>query len=117
MPPAAKKATTPRKRGPVAPPPAPVVFQEEAPVTEVENTEETPKAKRGRKPNPVAHAHSRFEKAKVRHGKALAKAAKVQSVQDELTAAAEELDAARAEYRAVVEATFDVEETDVEDSE
>lgn len=104
----AKKTTTPRKRGPVAPPKPPVLDREQevtpegpAPVSDdnatPENAEDKPK--RGRKPNVVGQANARFQKARTRLEKAQAKADKVQSVQDELNAAKEEFAAAQEEYR------------------
>lgn len=110
---AAKKTAAPtRKRGPVAPPKPPVVEPvevktEEVPaVSEEVETPETDKPKRGRKPNVVGQANARFQKARTRLDRAEKKAAKVQSVNDELAAAKAEFEDAQREYREAFESSL-----------
>lgn len=116
--PAAKKAA-PKKRAarapitapkPPAAEPAPVEPQEgPAPVSDENTTPENEgddKPKRGRKPNVVGQANARFQKARTRLDRAEKKAAKVQSVNDELAAAKAEFEDAQREYREAFEASL-----------
>lgn len=123
--PAAKKAATPKKRAARAPiqAPAPRSVREAetpqegpAPVSDENETPETDdKPKRGRKPNVVGQANARFQKARARLDRAEKKAAKVQSVNDELAAAKAEFEDAQREYREAFEASLNNTPAPVED--
>lgn len=117
----AAKTATPRKRGTVALPKPPAVEPVEAPAQEEvpavsETTETTEAPKRGRKPNVVGQANSAFLKAVARLDRAKKKAAKVQSVQDELNAAQAEYDETKAAYETAFRASLGLTDDVADDS-